>query len=304
MRKLRLYILCALCLVSLWLQPLQARAVTPLEPERPCSLRLDYSLEGVAFEGLTIRIYRVAEAFPDGTFELLEPYAGYPVNIHGITSQTEWQQVAETLKAYIVADQVEPTYTAVTDAGGMAHFADLQTGLYLVLGVVAENDSGMYQFRDFMVYLPTPQPDENFLYDVEAKPKCSRFTPYTQYSVRKLWKDPGNEAQRPTEVLVDIFKDGIFVESVSLNAENDWCYSWRTEADGALWTVTEKSVPEEYLVVISQVDNAFVITNTDPGNLNPPDTGEIFPLSLLMIPLCLAGVCLMALGARRERKEA
>jgi hypothetical protein len=171
------------------------------------------------------------------------------------------------------------------------------------MGVITEADSGMYQFRDFMVYLPTPLEDEGFNYDVEAKPKCSHYTPFTQYSLRKLWKDPGKESQRPTEVLVDIYKDGIFVETVSLNAENDWSYSWRTEADGAVWTVAERSVPEQYLVAISQVDNAFIITNTDSGEVPPPDTGDVFPLSLMMIPLCLAGICLILLGARPERKQ-
>ena len=304
MKKLSLYVLSALCLVSLWLRPVQVLALTPLEPGRECSLRLDYSLEGVAFEGLTIRIYRVAEAFDDGTFELMEPFSGYPVNIHGITSQAEWQDVASTLKAYIVADQLAPTHTAVTDGEGLAAFTGLQTGLYLVFGVVAENDTGMYQFRDFMVYLPTPLADESFQYDVEAKPKCSHFTPYTQYSLRKLWKDAGNESQRPTEVLVDIYKDGVFVETVSLNADNDWSYSWRTEADGAVWTVAERSVPDQYLVAISQVDNAFIITNTDSDDVDPPPTGDVFPLSLLTVPLCLAGICLILLGARRERKQA
>ena len=304
MRKLSLYILCALCLMSIWLQPLQAGALTPLEPEKECRLRLDYSQEGVAFEGLTIKIFRVAEAFADGTFQLIAPCDSYPVNIHGITSQTEWQQVAETLKAYIVADQVEPTHTALTDTNGMANFTGLQTGLYLVLGVVAENEAGMYQFRDFMVYLPTPQADESFLYDVEAKPKCSQFTPCNRYSIVKLWKDAGNKENRPNAVTVNIFKDGVLQETVTLSAENNWTYSWNVPDGQGIWTMAERDVPGEYEVLISAQETAFVITNTHGVQKPPPETCDLFPVWLVVLTLCFSGCVLLLLGTRHERKRA
>lgn len=303
MRKLNLSILCALCLLSLWLPPLQTWAVTPLETEKECSLRMDYSMEDTVFEGLTIAVYRVAEAFDDGTFELIAPFNSYPVNIHGITSQTEWQQVAETLKAYIVADQVEPTRTALTDADGMAHFTDLQTGLYLVLGVVAENETGMYRFRDFMVYLPTPQEDGGFRYDMEAKPKCTQFTPSNRYSVIKLWKDAGHEEHRPNAVTVDIFRDGVLQETVTLSPENNWTYSWNVPDGQGIWTVVERDVPVEYEVLISAQETAFVITNTHDTPKPPPETGDLFPVWLVVLALCLTGCALLLLGTRYERKR-
>lgn len=303
MKKLILYFLCLMCALSLWSGATKAHALAALEPEQPCSLQLDYSREGIPFPDLTVQIYRVAEAFSDGSFQLIAPFSGYPVNIHGITSQTEWQNVATTLRAYITANQVQPTCTATTNAEGLAVFEGLQTGLYLVFGVITEQETGLYQFRDFMIYLPTPIDGEGFQYDMQAKPKCSHFVPYTQYSLRKLWQDPGNETARPEQVLVDIYRDGVLQETVSLNADNNWCYSWRSEADGAVWTITEQSVPDHYHVVISQVENAFILTNTDPSVIDPPDTGDTFPFSLALVLLCVAGFALILLSTLRERKH-
>lgn len=294
MRKNRIWVLCLLMLWSL-LQPVEASALTPLEPEKPCSLTLHYRQEGVGFADIPVRIYRVAEAFPDGTFELISPYSGYPVNIHGITSQTEWQTVATTLTAYIAADQVTPDDTATTDDSGTAVLTGLKTGLYLVSGAVAENENGTYVFRDFMVYLPTPA-EEGFDYDVEALPKCGAFTPATDYRVVKLWKDAGNSRNRPASVEVELREDGILRETVTLSRENDWTYEWSDPDGRGIWTVAEKNVPAGYRVSISTGGAAFTITNTYPCAPDMPDTGDTSPLWLYIVIMCFSGFMLMILG--------
>lgn len=303
MRKRILLGLCFVALLCACLRPHRAKALTPLEPDRLCSLTLHYTQDGLGFEALSVRIYRVAEAFPDGTFDLIEPYSAYPVNIHGITSQKEWQDVASTLRAYIAADQVEPTRVETTDAEGMVVFRELQTGLYFVHGVVAEKESGTYRFNDFMIYLPTPMENEGFQYDVQAVPKCVQFTPNTHYSVVKLWKDTGNEQQRPQSVTVEIMKDGEVYETVVLSQENQWSYRWTVPHDNSIWSVVEKDVPSGYKVSISENATGFVITNTKTTPTDPPDTGDVFPLGLCTAVLCISGLGLVLLGALRERKR-
>ena len=299
-------ILLGLCLLAVLLacvQPQQAHALTPLEPDRLCSLTLQYTQDGLGFEDLSIRIYRVAEAFPDGTFALIAPFDQYPVKIHGITSQKEWQDVAFTLKAYIAADSVAPTAVATTGADGTVVFDGLQTGLYYVSGVLAEKESGTYKFNDFMVYLPTPLEGEGFDYDVEAVPKCTQFTPNSHYSVVKLWKDAGNEQERPKEITVEILKDGQVYETVKLSQENNWSYSWTVPQDNSLWAVVEKDVPMGYQVSISENATGFVITNTKTNPTDPPITGDVFPMELMTVVLCLSGLAVLLLGAVGERKR-
>ena len=139
--------------------PLCVQAITPLDPDAETSLTVPYQKDGTAFPDLTVGIYRVAKALPNGEFELIEPFSSYPVSIYDIMEQEQWTNAANTLYGYIVSNQIMPDAEVVTNAEGLATFANLETGLYLVEQIVAENSTGTYIFNRFMVYLPTPQAD-------------------------------------------------------------------------------------------------------------------------------------------------
>lgn len=307
MRKRILSLIClaALCIVSFC--PLCAFGANPLDPSAEASLTLNYQKDGQVFADLQISIYRVAEAFPDGSFELVEPFASYPVNIHGITAQTEWKNVASTLNSFIVANALEPYGTGVTDGEGRVAFTGAATGLYLVSEAVAENDGGTWLFDRFMVYLPTPQEDGSFNYSVEAKPKCSSFLPKTEYRVTKLWQDADAQSERPKEVYVDIFKDGALRETQVLSAANDWSYVWRvSEGEQGKWSVAERDVAEGYTVTVQENSSSFTIVNTHKSSgdvSNDPDTGDTSNLTLYIILICIAGVLLIILGLYGRRKR-
>ena len=304
MKKRILSFVVLICICFGLVCPLHTQAVTPFEPNADASLTLHYQKEGNAFAGLPIGIYRVAEANPDGLFELLEPFASYPIDIHGITQQEQWRDVAQTLWAYMTANGVTPDYEKLTDETGTVSFSDLDTGLYFVREVMAETSIGTYVFNQFMVYVPTPQPDGTYMYDVEANPKCVSFTPKTQYTVTKLWQDGGNQADRPKEVTVDIFKDGALYETQILNADNNWSYTWYvSDADSGQWTVAEKAVPNGYKVTIRQNDNHFSVINgiqTTPGS---PETGDSFTPMPWILLMCFSGIVLMLLGIYSRRKK-
>ena len=128
-----------LCIFALALSLLGVHSLAALlDTEHPCSLTLDYTMGEVAFHGLEIKIYRVAQFLPSGNCQTVPPFDRYPVRINGITSQTEWQSVASTFLAHIAADQLAPTATQTTAADGSVVFSGLQTGLYLVQGVTAQ----------------------------------------------------------------------------------------------------------------------------------------------------------------------
>ena len=303
--KKRILPLILLAVICFWaLCPLCVHAVMPLDPNAQASLTLHYQKDGVAFADLTIGIYRVAEAFPDGSFGLIEPFASYPISIHGITMQEQWHLVAQTLCSYIVADQVAPDREAKTDANGTVCFSDLETGLYFVREVAAENTSGTYVFNQFMVYVPTPQPDGSYDYAVEAKPKCTNFIPKTQYTVTKLWQDNGNQSTRPAEVTVDIYKDGVLQETQILGASNNWSYTWYVSGDDyGKWTVTERSVPDSYKVTIQENGNAFSIINTRQSQSQTPQTGDTFTPLPWIVTMCFSGVMLLILGIYSRRRR-
>ena len=305
MRKRILPILCLLVLCLTVVCPFGAQAVTPLDPEASASLTLYYQKEDKAFPDLEIWIYRVAEAFPNGSFELIEPYASYPVNIHDVTKKEQWKTVAATLNSYIVANQVEPYRTAMTNASGIASFENLETGLYLISEVIANDHDGTYIFDRFMVYLPTQQEDGVYDYTVEAKPKCTEFIPKTHYTVTKLWQDAGNESNRPSQVTVEIYKDGVLQETQVLSTENNWSYTWSVSSDDpGKWTVTEQAVPESYKVSIQQNGCNFTVINTSNTTSDIPETGDSFAPLPWILAMCFSGIMLLILGLYSRRRKA
>ena len=300
-RILPLILLLFVCFAML--RPLSVKAVTPLDPDAEASLTLHYQKEGTAFSNLQIGIYRVAEAYPDGSFQLIEPYVSYPINIHDITMQDQWNHVVQTLSAYIVADHITPDYEATTDENGAVCFSGLDTGLYFVREVVAENTSGTYIFNQFMVYVPTPQQDGTYIYAVEANPKCTNFVPKNQYSVTKLWQDGGDQYFRPKEVTVDIFRDGVLYETQILNADNNWSYTWYvSDEEHSVWTVTERTVPDNYKVTIQQNGSHFSIINTRPTTPDIPQTGDSFTPLLWIVLMCFSGIMLVIFGIYSRRR--
>lgn len=302
MRKRILPLLCLICLALIL--PRTAFAA-PLDTEAEASLTLLYQKEGKVFPNLQINIYRVAEASRDGSFHLIAPFSSYPVNIHGITAQAQWQNAAATLTAYIVADGVKPDRQVQTDQAGVARFEKLETGLYLVREAVAENADGSYVFNQIMVYLPTPQPDGSFDYAVEAKPKCTAFVPKTQYTVTKLWQDSGMEHIRPKAVTVAIYKDGTLQETKTLSANNNWTYTWSVSGeDKGIWTVAEQNVPEQYKVTVRQNGGVFSLINTCKTQPEvPPLTGDSFAPLPWILAMCISGSMLLILGFYSRRRQ-
>ena len=296
--KKRTLLLISLIVICLTLfSPLCVNAATPLDPDAKASLTITYRKDGTAFSDLTVGIYRVAQAFPSGIFELIEPFVSYPVNIHDITAQEQWTNAANTLHAYIVSNHVTPDAETLTDEEGVALFTDLETGLYLVEEVVAENTSGTYLFNRFMVYLPTPQADGSYNYAVEARPKCTDFVPKTQYTVTKLWQDSGNQASRPKEVSVEIYKDGQLYETQILSANNNWTYTWFVSGEEySTWTVSESSVSAPYKVTVKENGSSFSLINTWHKPTDTPQTGDTFAPLPWIITICLSGILLVILG--------
>jgi hypothetical protein len=92
----------------------------------------------------------------------------------------------------------------------------------------------------------------------------------TSVSVNKVWSDSdNNDGKRPSSVRVQLYAgDAKSGEPVTLNAANEWKYTWTDllkEAKGSAisYTVKEVNVPDGYESSISgTADNGYTITNT------------------------------------------
>lgn len=229
--------------------------------EENCTLTLTYTKDNIVFSALEINIYRIS----DTDFVKLSPYDTYPVNIVGITSQTEWSETASTLGGYIAADGIEPYMTAVTDDGGTAVFGGIERGLYLVMGVASEREGKIFTFYDFMITVTE---------DVTAKPKSGievSSDEEKEYTVTKLWKD-GGSTDRPASVTVDVILDGSHHETVVLDASNNWSCSFTVDSNVEV-DVAERGVGADYSVLVTENEASIIIVNvlTDDDDKNPND---------------------------------
>lgn len=287
--------------------PCSVHAAEAVNPEEPCSLTLQYAYGEEVFSDLEISIFRAAEVFEDGTYQLTGDFADYPVNIYGITSRTEWTSIASTLSAYAAADGIEPTQQQRTNENGQVSFESLQPGMYLVLAVKIDTDEAVYTFESFMISLPSFDEDDDPYYQVTANPKCESYEPKPgelEYKVVKQWKDQGHSSDRPSSITVDILKDGAFFSTQTLSAENNWSYRWTALDDGSVWQAVERNVPQEYKVTTVVNGETIVITNArTTGEQNPPQTGGTTVVWPYILAMCAAGAVILIIGISRKRKD-
>ena len=299
-----LLLFAALCLMIL---PISAR--TTVNPDADCSLTLTYAYGETAFEGLDISLHGIARFEKDGSLIPEEAHTDHLPDLNAIASQEEWNEVASTVSAYLVANPLPESAKGTTDAEGKVSFAGLKPGIYLVSGAQGDMEGGYCRFDAFCISIPGLDGEENWIYDVTANPKSvfhEVLPEPVEYTVIKLWKDTGFEEKRPEFVTVDLYKDRVFVESVRLDAENNWSYTWSAPDDGAVWTAVEQEVPEDYFVLVEQDGNVFKVTNVhDGGNPPPPQTGDSTQIYLIVIGCSVVGLVLVLVGftGRKNKRK-
>ena len=101
-------------------------------------------------------------------------------------------------------------------------------------------------------------------------------TTYTHVTVRKVWRlDDGGTAA--DSVTVDLLRGNTVADTVVLDADNDWTYTWTGLNDRYVWTVEEADVPEGFTAAITRNGMTFTITNDDTGGPEEPDPEEPDP---------------------------
>ena len=112
------------------------------------------------------------------------------------------------------------------------------------------------------------------LYDTETSGKTTITNSYTpgktSISVEKIWNDNNNQDEkRPESIQVQLKANGNNEgETITLNAENNWKYTWNnlSEYENGIkvtYTVEETEVPTEYTVTYNNENSGkIIITNT------------------------------------------
>lgn len=261
------------CLLLAALLPTAAAARGLIDTAKPVSLTIQYPCQGITF-----RLYRVAEVSAYGEYTLTGDFKDEPVTLKQ-PDQAGWRALAETLDAYAARDQRQPMATAETDANGQLTFSGLEAGMYLVTWQKHTTDGYVYTPEPFLICLPGLDGEDNWIYDVTARPKYDREKESVQpetvdRKVLKVWKDNGAEDERPESVTVQLLRNGKVYDTVTLSGKNRWSYEWSGLEQDDIWQVVEADVPEEYTVTVSREGITFVVTNTLAEEITDEPTPE------------------------------
>lgn len=165
------------------------------------------------------------------------------------------------LMTYAVENSLEYT-EKVSDSSGRVTFDNLPCGAYLVVPVLMQE--GYLNPSPFIVAIPMRDETNNsWIYNIDATPKIEGDKDdsgeKTYISVKKLWQSAG---KTPDSIAVALIKDGTVIDTVVLDAANNWYHRWDDLDKNHSWSVIETDVPKGYKVTYITSQMTVIITNT------------------------------------------
>lgn len=142
---------------------------TRVDNQREASLTVYSQPGGIVCENMYFHLYHVADISDTAKFILTEQFQGSMVSFRNF-NQDEWKQLAQQLSNYVqkVKTKIEPLAVQKTNHQGEVRFAKLQTGLYLVVGEVLEEENATISPVPFLVSLPSRNEEQEWQYDMRA----------------------------------------------------------------------------------------------------------------------------------------
>lgn len=277
------------------------------------------------------RIYKVADYSEAGGYKLVKPFDHFADEVELLDiieiapdkiTTNGWRQLGLTLKNYLK----EPTEYEMSEGvvkEGKVVFSDVDTGLYLITADSAIRNGKVYVSPSMLITVENPEDAGKRDYEVKLDYSSKLGTVHINesysesYSVQKIWKSHTDATPVKQEVTVDLYAEGVEepYDTVKLNEENNWSYTWKGLPSGKVWSVKEREVLENYKVLYSQNGAYFVIENVyyppepsedsleedSPEEDSPeallPQTGQLWwPVPILMA----AGVFFVIMGYSRR----
>jgi len=250
--------------------PVCAFAAGSIDLNRDCTLTISYRDGSMPLNGAKFSIYRAASVNENGELTVTEDFKQFNVNIRG-KDDAAWKALASTLEGYVLKAGLKPVDSGTTDKNGTLTFPTegktLRPGLYLILGTRYQKDKTFYDAQPSIVLLPLLDQEHNeWDYNMTANLKYVS-TPVPEpgatvtRKVLKVWKDNGHKEERPEEIVVDLLQNGEVYDTVTLDASNNWRYTWEDLEKKYKWSVVEET-PEGYDVKITRAGITFMVTNT------------------------------------------
>lgn len=238
---------------------------------------------------MQVSLYRVA----DENYNLVDSFSRYSIDL-----KQDVQGAANALENRILMDGIEADASNSSDSSYKASFTGLESGIYLVVGKEVFQDGVFYMPQVSLVSLSG---DLSVDLKVETSDKPSRI------HVLKVWKRD-NKKSRPKSIEVCLLRsDGIVVDRVVLNSDNQWSYTWDNLSTSYTYSVMETSVPSGYKESCTREKDTIVLTNTGSDKYRVEKKDEVLPNSGQLwwpVPVLLfVGLVLFGLGRHLKNEE-
>ena len=223
------------------------------------SITLECSKDDTHIEGMRWKLFRAGER-AGSEFVLTGEFAECHADLTDMSVENI-SHAAQTLESFAIARKIEPVAAGETDKNGSLTFGGVTTGLYLAVGYPVEITPYYYEPSPLVLEVSADSSEYHF----DAYPKIVKMTmsdKVSSYTVKKMWIDDNNSFDaRPVSITVDLFRDEELYDTVTLNAENNWQYSWLSLETSYQWRVAEREVPDGYEVMIEHNETQFLIRN-------------------------------------------
>lgn len=238
---------------------------------------------------MQVSLYRVA----DENYKLTGVFSNYSVDL-----KQDVQGAANALENRILMDGIEADASNSSDSSCKASFTGLETGIYLVVGKEVFQDGVFYMPQVSLVSL-SGDLSVDLKYEMSDKP--------SRIHVLKVWKRD-NKKSRPKSIEVCLLRsDGIVVDRVVLNSDNQWSYTWDNLSTSYTYSVMETSVPSGYKESCTREKDTIVLTNTGSDKYRVEKKDEVLPNSGQLwwpVPVLLfVGLVLFGLGRHLKNEE-
>lgn len=238
---------------------------------------------------MQVSLYRVA----DENYNLVDSFSRYSIDL-----KQDAQGAANALENRILMDGIEADASGFSDSSCKASFTGLETGIYLVVGKEAESNGVFYMPQVSLVCL-SGDLSVDLKYEMSDKP--------SRIHVLKVWKKD-NKKSRPKSIEVCLLRsDGIVVDRVVLNSDNQWSTTWENLSTSYTYRVMETSVPSGYKESCIREKDTIVLTNTGSDKYHVEKKDEVLPNSGQLwwpVPVLLfVGLVLFGLGRHLKNEE-
>lgn len=252
------------------------------------TITLKESTDSIKVQGAEISIYKIATATSENNnlvFTYIDNIKNCDGDLSNLTDISLTSKIDKCIKNINL-----PSQTNLTNEFGIVKFDNLQLGLYLVKQT--NKVEGYSNIDPFLIAIPTVE-DNKWTYELNANPKTDIIR-LMDITVEKKW-DMVND-NTPNKVTIQLLKKDEIIDTIILNKENNWTYTWKQIEASDEYSVKEINIPAGYTDTYRQIENKFIVTNTK----TLVQTGQNI---LLIEILTILGLSLIVLGIFLDKRK-